>query len=441
MPARRILLVLCLVASTLALAPLGAGATNASTFVTKEVGDPQAAVAAWTPERMAAAEPAAPPAIHPEDLNAPLPARGEPVFVPGSGASTERYSSSSAGGSSEGPIPFERFRIEDPSVAPYAAHGVLFGNDNGVDFGCSGTAINSDNKSVVWTAAHCLYSGGKFVTDVVFVPGYEEQRVPYGIWAADQLAVPTQWKESQDSRYDFAGFRTLPNESGSLGDVIALRGIAFNQQPTELFQSFGYPAVPSDRFDGEHLETCRSHGSGRLWSGMIAMGCDMEFGSSGGGWVIRDEFVASNVSGGNTKVWPNVAFGPYLGSAARALYDGLRGGTSPIPEPTPTAPPTTPVKHPMKVTLVLRRHVVATGRLTPVDGYTACARTAPIQLGKKRSDGTFYPVGKLLFTDAEGRFRTRLRDRAGRYVAFAEASPYDNSNRCGEAVTFARHRH
>ncbi len=440
MPARRVLLVLCLVLSTLALAPLGAGASNSAAFVTTRVADPGSVASEWTKERMAAAEPVVAPTIQPGDLNAPLPESGEPSFVPGSQPSSDRYSSTSATSSSSGPIPFQQFRIEDPSVSPYAAHGVVFGTSDGADFGCSGTAINSDNKSVVWTAAHCLYSGGRFATEVVFVPGYEEGRVPYGIWAAQQLAAPTQWREKEDNRYDFAAFRTAPNSSGLLGDVIATRGIAFNQQPTELFQSFGYPAVPFDKYDGEHLETCKSQGSARLWGGMVAMGCDMEFGSSGGGWVIRDQYVSSNQSGGNMQVWPNVAFGPYLGTAARALYDGLRGGTTPVPEPTPTAPTTGAGTHTMKVTLLLREHLVAKGRLTAVDGYAPCTRAAPVQLGRKR-DGIFYPVGKLLFTDAEGRFRTRLRDRKGHYVVFAEASPYDNFNKCGEALDFARHRH
>jgi hypothetical protein len=95
----------------------------------------------------------------------------------------------------------------------------------------------------------------------------------------------------------------------------------------------------------------------------------------------------------------------------------------------------------MKVTLNLRDHLTASGRLTATDGYTDCIRTAPVRLGKKRSDGVYYPVGKLLFTNAEGRFTTQLRDVKGRYIAVVEESAFDLSNRCGQAVAFDRHRH
>jgi V8-like Glu-specific endopeptidase len=448
------LLVFALILSGLAVMPSGAGASDSSGFVTKRFGNPGATRRAWTPERMRAARPAPMPTITAADLAGDRPASGSPLLIGGS-AGSEGYSSTS--GSSESwatrrPIPFTRTEVEDPSLPEYAAHGVIFGTSSMGDFACSGTAITSDNKSVVWTAGHCLHYLGEMSREVVFVPGYEketfgetdamEQTAPYGVWPAAELKVPTQWQTKENPLYDFGALSTSLNETGAaLGDVIPTRGIAFNQHPTEALQSFGYPGMPSTKFDGEHLQTCVSQGSGRIWDGMVAMGCDMQQGSSGGGWVMRNEFVMSNVSGGNMRVWPNMAFGPYLGNAAKALYDAIRGGSAVYPQPTPSTPVTVPPKvHRMKITLNLRDHLTASGRITAPDGFSACAHLAPVRLGKKR-DGVYYPVGKLLFTNAEGRFKTQLRDAKGSYLAIVEESAFDLSNRCDQAVTFDTHRH
>lgn len=456
MPARRVLLVVALVLSGLATLPTGAGASRSAAFVATRVANPAAARRAWTPERMKAARPLPVPTIQPSDLRGAPPAKGSPLSIGGSTPAAQRYAggstAQSAAGDARRPIPFTRTEVVDPSEPQYAAHGMIFGNSDGADFACSGTAIASDNRSVVWTAGHCLQLDKQPSTEVIFVPGYEEETLdeedataetaPYGVWPADLLMVPPQWESNENPLYDFGAFRTLPDSAGAaLGDVIPTRGIAFNQHPTETLQSFGYPGMPSDKFDGNHLQTCISQGTGRVWDGMIAMGCDMEQGSSGGGWVMREGFVTSNVSGGNMRVWPNMAFGPYLGNAAQSLYDAIRGGTAAYPQPTPSTPVTVPPEtHRMKVTLNLRNHLTASGRLTAPDGFSGCVRTAPVYLGRF-NDGFYYRVGKLLFTDAEGRFKARLRDRKGRYIAVVQESAFDLSNRCGQAVAFARHRH
>lgn len=444
--AHRILLVACLVLSTLAAVPSGAIAERSSGVVTHQVEDPDASEAFWTRERMLGAEPAPLPEADEDDYAGTATERGEPYLVAGADP-IEPYEATAEtsfqAAAVNAPIPFERFQIDNPAGTEFAKHGVLFFTSpvSGFDFACSGTAINSDNGSVVWTAGHCLYEKGLPSQNVVFVPGYEDHAAPLGTWAADQIVAPPQWVNGQDLVYDFGAFRTVPNESGTLVDVVGGRGIAFNQNPTEAFQSFGYPAVPMSKFDGEHLQSCRSTGSGRIVADAIAMGCDMEQGSSGGGWVIRDEYVASNVSGGNMKVWPNMALGPYLGDAARAVYDEVRGGTSEVPQPAPTGPATPHVTHPMKITLRLRKHLIARGRLTATDGFARCAETTPIQLGKRRKNGIYYPIGRLRFTKPDGTYRFRIRDRIGRYLIFAASSPYDNSNNCAEAFGFARHRH
>lgn len=458
MPARRIFLVLCLVLSAVAVLPTGAGATDrrAPGLATHRVDNPRAAKAFWTRDRMLDAKPKPLLRVDADDLagDGSVDA-GKPFVVEGVGPTASSYASgegSMTASSTGGLIPFERILIPDPGtssageIPPYAKHGAIFFTSpiSGQRFGCSGTAINSDNGSVVWTAGHCLFEQGRVAQQVVFVPGFEEDGSrPFGVWAAETITAPTRWKQGENLDYDFGAFSVQPDAEGrTLVEVVGGRGIAFNQNPTEVFQSFGYPGCCKAEFDGNHLYSCTSEGSGRLAAGAIAMGCDMEFGSSGGGWVIRNEYLASNVSGGDMKTWPNVALGPYLGDAARAVYDEVRGGTSEVPQPAPTGPVPPKTTHPMKITLRLRRHLVATGRVSATDGFANCAKTVPFVLAKyRKAANTYYPVGGLRFTKADGTFRVKLRDRAGRYLAAAVESPYDNSNNCAQAIRFARHRH
>ena len=50
----------------------------------------------------------------------------------------------------------------------------MFFTLGGNDYVCSGTALLSGNKSVVWTAGHCVNEGpGEFATNWEFVPGLQ----------------------------------------------------------------------------------------------------------------------------------------------------------------------------------------------------------------------------------------------------------------------------
>lgn len=373
-------------------------------------------------------------------------ASGRPYFVEGT-APTLAPSGSTNYAASKGPIPFVPSEIETPSDEVYRTHGAIFGTAPDGNFGCSGTLVNSDNKSLVWTAAHCLYEGSAYFTNIVFVPGYEEATAPYGQWEAATLHVTNSWIQSQDPTggKDFAAIVLKPNASGALaGDVVGTRGIAFNQQPNEQLQSFGYPAVPQALFDGEHLHSCESTGSGRIFPKLIAMGCNMKQGSSGGGWVIRGEYVASNQSIGILGL-PGLAFGPYLGADALALYNAVRGGTTVFPQPTPTSTPEPYEKHKMRVTLDLKRHLVATGKVTAVSGHVGCTQLVPIRVARLKNTSaglTLVGLSKTVFTRSDGTFRIKLRDRAGYYGVVAFDGTYDLSNDCSEAFSRAkRHRH
>lgn len=435
-----------------------ADASDKTSASSHRLNDPSAALRFWTDARMAAAEPLSLPEVDPAEIGASVVASGEPVKITGTSSPSPRTATSTralAGEVYEGGriIPFKRFEIDDPTQSPYVMHGQVFGRtSSGIKIGCSGTVVQSENKSVVWTAAHCLYSFGEYRTDFVFAPGYKDGPSSHGTWAATEILVPSQWEATEDTNYDFGALVLAPNDEGALiGDAVGMRGIAFNQSPDEFFQSYGYPAVPQQFFDGERMHSCESQGSGRVFGGLISMGCDMQFGASGGGWIMRGGYLSSNYSGGSPGTYPEIAWGPYLGTAAKNLYDQARGGSGPLPQPTPTAPVGPSQTHRMSVSLKLV-HVttpdgqvllVAKGRVKAVDGYLNCNLLTPVDVAKyRRSNRTYYPVGEITFANSEGRFATVIPDRPGKYSVSTEQSPYDLKNDCARAFSDpARHLH
>ena len=69
-----------------------------------------------------------------------------------------------------------------------------------VDSSCSGVVVDSLRKSTVWTAGHCLHVQGKWVSNVVFVPGYDNGRAPHGVWAAEDIWTTAAMARPHTSR-------------------------------------------------------------------------------------------------------------------------------------------------------------------------------------------------------------------------------------------------
>ena len=70
----------------------------------------------------------------------------------------------------------------------------MFFTDDGLNYVCSGTAVLSGNKSMVWTAGHCVHDGASnFHTNWSFVPAYADGSRPYGTWTARTLLTTSGW--------------------------------------------------------------------------------------------------------------------------------------------------------------------------------------------------------------------------------------------------------
>jgi hypothetical protein len=171
---------------------------------------------------------------------------------------------------------------------------------------CTATAINSENRSTVLTAGHCVYNpdpdgngrvdgNGYWYTNFRFCPGFE-QGCKLGEWTYRDVATTNSWffgtgaDRSYDFRDDVAFLVMKPNASGNLVDVVGGQGIAFNQPVGQARYALGYPAAdrrwPEYRYDGRDLIYCGAVDradpqiSGTMW-----MPCTMTGGASGGPWI------------------------------------------------------------------------------------------------------------------------------------------------------------
>jgi V8-like Glu-specific endopeptidase len=267
----------------------------------------------WTPQRMENARPA------------PVPIAG--------GAPSARAAED--GGdvpvARSGPISYTSGELIDTLSFPNRVHGKVFFTRPGAgNFVCSGTAVDSFNLSTVITAGHCVHYDGAWSTNFAFVPGYRNGIRPHGTWAATGESAPSQWVSSENFSYDVGAAVVAQNRSGqSLEEVVGARGILFNQPVSGTVRSHGYPAQPP--FDGSKLRYCNSSLGNRDPSTSapqtMAIGCDMNGGSSGGGWVIDDggDGAVISVNSYRRLTAPEVMYGPYFGSTAEALYDSVNG--------------------------------------------------------------------------------------------------------------------
>jgi hypothetical protein len=254
-----------------------------------------AVVSHWTPARMRAAKPA-----------------DKVLTPPGAQAKGKPPKAAAAWSSFEVTTPYTQ--------QPTSTHGKVFFTLGGVDYVCSGTALLSSNKSVVWTAGHCVNEGpGAFATAWAFVPAYKDGAAPFGVFAATDLLTTSAWGNGGDFSYD-EGAAVVGTANGkTLTDAVGGRGIAFNYDRSQRYQSHGYPAAPP--FDGERQWICDSTpatSDSSASPATMGIGCDMTGGSSGGGWIVGSSLYSVNSYGYSNQ--PNVMYGPYMDSTAQSLY-------------------------------------------------------------------------------------------------------------------------
>ena len=172
---------------------------------------------------------------------------------------------------------------------------------DGTPWSCSGTLIDSHNRSVVWTAGHCIHTGrgGAFHTNLAFAPGYQPQLTgnptPFGIWPAFTSAAAGSWVKKgitrenevrawKTAQYDMAGLVLARDAAGRrAADVVGKsQHIRFRVRQRRAVRMIGYPlAAP---YLGEKLMQCGpSRTRTRRWAvNLLMIPCPLTFGMSGG---------------------------------------------------------------------------------------------------------------------------------------------------------------
>jgi len=215
--------------------------------------------------------------------------------------------------------------ISNPSVYPYRTQGKVFFKSGGGSYVCSATVVNTPTKRVVFTAGHCVVDEDVWSTNFAFVPGYKNGSKPYGTFVAanDSLYSLQGWATAGNYSYDMAA--AVLGGTRKVAEIVGSRGIKFNLARQQNFVSFGYPAgLP---FNGQQLYSCPSPYKGQdptttnprtQW-----INCNMTGGSSGGGWIVQGQYLNSvNSYGYNTQ--PGRMYGPYFGTGAQNLYNGVK---------------------------------------------------------------------------------------------------------------------
>ncbi|MEU1725874.1 trypsin-like serine peptidase [Actinomadura sp. ATCC 39365] len=182
--------------------------------------------------------------------------------------------------------------------------GVLLGHDpvTRTDVWCGGAIIGSRSRSLVLTAAHCLYHDGRPLKRLVFMPGFDRGNPRHGVWSAVRTWAPDRWRANPDSP------DVLPYDVGLVGVVKGRRPLEDvvgqglpplrTSRGAELrgLELLGYPA--GKRYPGTQMYRCLGDAVEGSTVGpglMVTRNCHAAAGGSGGP-VLYGDSVAGVVS-------------------------------------------------------------------------------------------------------------------------------------------------
>lgn len=181
------------------------------------------------------------------------------------------------------------------------------------------TANVASGNSVIVTAAHCLYTRGQgWNSNFVFVPAERYGAAPYGTYGWSSASVMGSWISDGGRRWDVGVIR-LSGEASSgqpVVNYVGWLGRSWNYGYEQYTYSHGY----ASNLSTQYTNICAGRTYGSAWEGtnVLVQGCDMTYGSSGGGWLIN---YTPNSHGGNHV--NSVVSGPHIGAFGTA-YVGAR---------------------------------------------------------------------------------------------------------------------
>jgi V8-like Glu-specific endopeptidase len=161
---------------------------------------------------------------------------------------------------------------------------------------CSAAAVNTAQKNVIITAAHCAHTGPRnpcgllrncpsYFTKFLFVPRFANGSAPDGSWVGTRAVTHRQWVEGEDLDFDQALIEVAPRNGRNLVDVVGGNGLAwgFPARQTDV-HVWGWPAEAP--YDGQSVQRCVGSTASLDSSGDAFIPCPLNGGASGGPWFI-----------------------------------------------------------------------------------------------------------------------------------------------------------
>jgi V8-like Glu-specific endopeptidase len=193
---------------------------------------------------------------------------------------------------------------------------------------CTASVINSANRSMIWTAGHCVSDGnGHWYSNFQFIPDYHDRIEPLGSWVWKSVSTPKAWFNGAKFEYDLAAISLRPQNGAKVADVTGYQGYKFNHGYNWNAYEFGYPydTHPARHgINGQQLHYCIE----KTWQtgNLQAIHCDQGHGASGGPWLDDLQlgrgwgYLIGNVSH-HVSESSDEERGPHFGDAAVNVYN------------------------------------------------------------------------------------------------------------------------
>jgi len=168
---------------------------------------------------------------------------------------------------------------------PWKAVGKLLISTPGGGSGWCTASVISPNDVIV-TAAHCCYDrgAGQWNSNFAFVPAMRIAARPYKTFPYTAATILTAWITQGGRENDVCVLNLGKSSSNKrVTQVTGWLGRSWNQPIVQHHFSYGYPSNISS---GDYKYECSAESYANCGSGLVvAMGCNMTFGSSGGPWI------------------------------------------------------------------------------------------------------------------------------------------------------------
>jgi hypothetical protein len=223
--------------------------------------------------------------------------------------------------------------LPDVSATPFTGVptvGALFATGSKSHF-CTASVVDSTVGDLLLAAAHCVW-GSKPSTNIVYVPEYRNGQRPYNTWAIQNIYVAPGWASRHDPNLDFAFLAVTPpaKDSPQIQTVTGGLRLGVLLAPAQNIEVIGY----NDNSQKEPVE-CKTRSS-KFRSNQMKFTCnDYYDGTSGGPWIIGYNaktgtgtvfgVIGGYEQGGDS---PSVSYSSYFGLATRSVFEAAEQAQS-----------------------------------------------------------------------------------------------------------------